>query len=307
MVDVRVRSPIASSDISELRALADAIEAARGHPAFGDAVWRDLARADPTAMVAIAQADGGVVGALHAAAPENTGARQRIGALAVLPDHWDTGVPGALLDALIAELLAGGGVEHASVWVFGADASVDAVLAGARWTRERELWQMRVPLPLRDAPDWPPDFTIRPFEPGRDDVEWLAVNNRAFAADPDQSNWTLATLHGREEQPWFDARGFLLALDGERLAGFCWTKIHDPRPPHEPHLLGEIYVIGVDPDYQGTGLGRALTTGGLASLSERGAAVGMLFVDAANEPAIALYRALGFELARVDRAYGRGL
>ena len=44
-----------------------------------------------------------------------------------------------------------------------------------------------------------------------------------------------------------------------RLAGFCWTKVHDDEEPP----LGEIYVIAVDPDFVGRGLGRALTVAGL--------------------------------------------
>jgi mycothiol synthase len=66
-------------------------------------------------------------------------------------------------------------------------------------------------------------------------------------------------------------------------------------------------VIGVDPDRQGTGLGRALVVAGLSWLHEHGTPVGMLYVDAANEPALALYRAIGFEIARHDRAYSRDL
>ncbi len=33
----------------------------------------------------------------------------------------------------------------------------------------------------------------------------------------------------------------------------------------------------------------------------------MLFVDAANTPAVGLYRALGFVTTRIDRAYGADL
>ena len=103
---------------------------------------------------------------------------------------------------------------------------------------------------------------------------------------------------------WFDPEGFVLAFDADGLAGFCWTKVHPPQPPREPDALGEIYVIGADPSRHGRGLGRALTTAGLESLAGRGITVGMLYVDADNDAAVGLYRALGFVTHRTDRAYG---
>ncbi|MHB8669581.1 MAG: GNAT family N-acetyltransferase [Acidimicrobiales bacterium] len=73
-------------------------------------------------------------------------------------------------------------------------------------------------------------------------------------------------------------------------------------PRHDPPL-GEIYVVAVDPDFHGLGLGRALTVAGLESLSERGLRMGMLYVDATNAAARAVYDSLGFVLDHVDRAY----
>jgi mycothiol synthase len=110
-----------------------------------------------------------------------------------------------------------------------------------------------------------------------------------------------STLDLRLNEPWFDPKGFLLAFDTDGLAGFCWTKIH------EAEGLGEIYVVGKDPSRQGKGksLGRPLVLAGLQSLAERGVPTGMLFVDAANEPALRLYLSLGFTTRRIDRAYER--
>ena len=45
-----------------------------------------------------------------------------------------------------------------------------------------------------------------------------------------------------------------------------------------------------------------MTVAGLQSLSERGIEVGMLYVDAANVPAVALYYDLGFTLHQVRPA-----
>ena len=105
------------------------------------------------------------------------------------------------------------------------------------------------PTPIR-VPD---GVGLRTFRPGTDDAAWLRVNNRAFENHPDQGGWVEAVLARRMAEPWFDPAGFLLAWRGDELAGFCWTKVHE-----EPERLGEIFVIGVDPDAQGIGLGRAL-------------------------------------------------
>lgn len=168
------------------------------------------------------------------------------------------------------------------------DADVaDASAAGLRLVRC--IQQLRVPLPLPHAA---PELATRVFVPGQDDNEFLRVNNRAFEWHPDQSNWTTTELNARIQEPWFDPNGFLLyEIDGV-LAGFCWTKIHlatDTDPE-----LGEIFVIAVDPDFHGKGLGRALTLAGLNSLAARSVEVGMLHVEHNNLAAQTLYRDLGF-------------
>jgi mycothiol synthase len=183
----------------------------------------------------------------------------------------------------------------------GVDDAADATVRAAGFELAGEQFQMRVPLPLSEVPQWPPGITVRSFVPGRDDESWVRVNNRAFLGHPDQGDWSETTLQRRIVEPWFDPAGFLLAVSPDGLAGFCWTKVHeDPRDGR----LGEIYVIGVDPDHQGTGLGRALTVGGLVHLHrDRECPTGMLYVDAANPPALGLYRALGFTVHRTDRSY----
>jgi mycothiol synthase len=54
---------------------------------------------------------------------------------------------------------------------------------------------------------------------------------------------------------------------------------------------------------QGARLGPALAIAGLDAVAARGIDTGMLFVAADNEPALKLYRSLGFTVHRTDRAY----
>ncbi|RKN39150.1 mycothiol synthase [Micromonospora endolithica] len=181
------------------------------------------------------------------------------------------------------------------VWAHGDHPSAAALAVDLGFSRARVLWQMRRPLtaPIPE-PRLPDGVTLRAYRPGVDDAAWLALNARAFAGHPEQGRWSADDLRVRLNEPWFDAAGFLLAVgepDG-RLLGFHWTKVHE-RPGSA--RIGEVYVLGVDPDAHGGGLGKALTAAGLAHLRDRrGLDRVMLYVDESNTGAVALYERLGF-------------
>ena len=128
-----------------------------------------------------------------------------------------------LSDALAVIAADGGG--HVTYWVHGTetDPGADARAAGAGFAAERDLLQMRVPLPLSDvvldAAHWPDGTTVRSFRIGEDEAAWVSVNNRAFAGHPEQGAWTVEMLQAREQEDWFDPDGFVLAFDGAATAG----------------------------------------------------------------------------------------
>lgn len=165
----------------------------------------------------------------------------------------------------------------------------------------RELWFMSRDLPdLPSGRPMPEGFEVSTLRPGdeRDEADWLATNALAFATHPEQGRMTLADLRAREAEPWFDAAGFFLVRDARpgpdqgRLAAFHWTKVE--------HARGEVYVVGVHPDYQGHGLGAAVTWVGLDHLRGLGLETVTLYVDGSNAAAIATYRRLGFERISLD-------
>jgi mycothiol synthase len=192
-------------------------------------------------------------------------------------------------------------VDAVLVWARGDSGPVRAEAERRGYVADRVLLTMSRPLTDLDPghPALPTDVTIRAFVPGQDDAAWLGVNARAFATHAEQGRWTQADLDDRLAQPWFDPAGFLLAVDtaGE-LLGFHWTKRHSP-------LLGEVYVIGLDPSAQGRGLGRTLLLAGLQYLQRTGAETVILYTDEENQGAVRLYEKTGFAITRRQTQYRR--
>jgi len=305
------RGPLTRAQVGEVLAVAEAAGAADGVAPLSEHTLLHLRYADrEPGRDLVLSADGEIAGYAYTDPPGAPG--EDVSAeLVIDPARRRRGLGLALVRAVIAE--ADG---HAvRMWAHG-DLPAAAGLAGTTgFERFRALWQMRRSLrdPIAEAA-FPAGSTLRTFVPGRDDQKWLDLNARAFAKHPEQGAWTRDDLELREREAWFDPAGFFIAERHGTMAGFHWTKVHgttELRGPGEPGAagapsgIGEVYVVGVAPGEQGTGLGRALTLAGLRYLRDRGLPEAMLYVDEDNAPAIAMYRALGFSRWRTDAMYRR--
>ena len=184
------------------------------------------------------------------------------------------------------------------IWIEDTQIDDDNLLDSIGFSSYRDLWQMRCKFPPTGE-----DIPTRKFICGVDDEAFLEVNSRAFSWHPEQGSLDSSKLNDLFKEEWFDDEGFLLLEVKNRLAGFCWTKVH-----HQGDLtVGEIFVIAVDPDFHGRGFGKPLTISGLNYLANVGADLGMLYVEADNEPAIRIYEDIGFTHFSTNRAYRKSV
>lgn len=234
------------------------------------------------------------------------------GELVVLPEARGRGVGRALAAALHAASPDG----RLRLWAHGEHPAAGRMAAAGGFEASRVLWQMRrslaEPLPPYRLPE---GIVVRTFVVGQDEQAWTEVNNRAFAEHPDQGGWSVREVEVREREPWFDPEGFFLAERDDKLVGFHWTKVHGAREhqhdgqhdlhDHAHELVGEVYVVGVDPSEQGQGLGPALTLVGLHHLQQQGLGSVMLYVDEKNTNATGVYERLGFTMHAKDICFSR--
>jgi mycothiol synthase len=168
-------------------------------------------------------------------------------------------------------------------------------IEAAGFSLERSLDRMARPLPVDEAVA--EVLEVRGYRPG-DEYAWVEVNNRAFAGHPEQGGLGVEDFAERTELPWWEPDDLRLGFREGVLVGFCWTKRH-------PDGSGEIYAIAVDPTTKGRGWGRDLLLAGLHHLGEVGCETATLYVDAANEAAVALYSGMGFRATHADAAFTR--
>jgi mycothiol synthase len=304
-VRIAVRGQLTAGEAGAVVRLADAVAAADGVGPLSDQVLLHVRYGGgDTAHNLLLWQGGELAGFAHLGGGDP--AEGGSGELAVHPAHRGRGLGTALTRALVAQAAG----QPVMIWAHGDLPAAARLAASTGFSRVRALWRMHRSL-LTDLaePRLAAGVTVRTFVPGQDEDDWIGLNGRAFASHPEQGRWTRADVDRREREPWFDPDGFFLAVRGGQLVGFHWTKIHASRPgsgpPSASGPAGEVYVIGVDPSQQGTGLGRALTLIGLRYLRDRGLDGVMLYVDETNTAAIRLYESLGFSRVATDVLYRR--
>ncbi|UBF25069.1 GNAT family N-acetyltransferase [Kovacikia minuta CCNUW1] len=90
-----------------------------------------------------------------------------------------------------------------------------------------------------------------------------------------------------------------VAIDSGLAVGFVAVKLH----PEDS--MGEIYMVAVDPDFQGQGIGSALVEFALDRMKNAGMAIAMVETggDPGHAPARYTYEKAGFELFPVARYF----
>lgn len=207
----------------------------------------------------------------------------------------DSATAAATLPSLLGALPPG-----TLVWARGLHSPVAAAALGLGMAPVRRILVLvRENTRHASAPRLPANFRLRSFRVGSDETAWLALNEAAFAALPDQGGWRMDDLLARLGAPWFDPTAFLI-LEGPSgaMVGCVWVKLEAGSQPLRPqdgaHPGGEIYVLSVHPEYHGLGLGRALLMAGLARIHAAGNSRAHLYVDTTNTSAGRLYTAAGF-------------
>lgn len=300
--------------LAKIQAVVDAAEDADGNPPFSEQTLVDLksAQAGPENLLTLlchapedaSPSDGEDLAGVAVVVLDGP---EGVLEVVVHPHYRNEGVAAQLVDKLVAVR----GLHGIKAWSHGGHEAAADLAASYGYRAIRELWRMRLvrqaassgELAEQPAQELPDGVTLRSFVPQRDEQAWLAANAAAFAHHPEQGSMTLADLQARMAEPWFDPAGFFLAVNGSgEILGSHWTKVHPARAGQE--AMGEVYVVGVTPAAQGMGLGRILTKAGMEHLQQSGLRAIMLYVDADNEAAVALYHKLGFTKWDSDVMYG---
>lgn len=151
----------------------------------------------------------------------------------------------------------------------------------------------------RDNPETPRPMKASPRRAGADDARAIAaLESRVFPASEDP--FSVDRLRRMLRNP----RAVAMVVDDAGVV-VGWSVALVRR--NASWLSGRIYSVAVDPGHAGRGIGRALVESLLAELEPLGVQRIYLEVRADNEPAIKLYRSLGFApVGWLDDYYGPG-
>ena len=223
----------------------------------------------------------------------------------VSPDRRRAGIGSALVELAVA-MERDRGRPNVILGRDRDDVVARSFLEAAKFAPHSILWDLELPTAAAvPAPVWRVDVRARPFEAPADVESWVAMFNAAFAdhATPLQLDASFITADLAD--PNLDDADTLLLEEraSGRLVGFAATAPERHDGTVAP--AGEIWTIGVLPEWQGRGLGRQLLRWSVERLRGIGVRDITLSVNGRNEHALRLYEDEGFVRTRTRERWAR--
>jgi len=224
----------------------------------------------------------------------------------VHPMHRRRGLAVKLVDRAISR------TRELDIMTIHANISQDSLMAkrfltNMGFTFVRRFLELRLDLSETDLPEIskiaPRCRSLQPSEEGR----LTQLQNRSFTGSWGFNPNTIEEIIHRISLPNSSPDDIFLTFDSDKPVGYCWTRIEFWKNKAPGEGTGRIYMLGVDPDYRGEGLGRQLLLVGLSYLKSKGLRVGELTVDSENKIAGALYKSVGFKLRTSSLWYEKRL
>ncbi|MFC2058121.1 GNAT family N-acetyltransferase [Chloroflexota bacterium] len=168
--------------------------------------------------------------------------------------------------------------------------------------RHRRL-QLRVGVGLPPV-NLPAGVTLRQFAPG-DEERLTGIQNMAFSGSWGFKPNSVDEIGYRVGMSLCCPEGIIFAVEGGEVVGYCWTRIDAEYNRSCSRMCGEVFMVGVRPDWQGRGVGWGVLLAAIDHLRRQGMNEVALSVDSENTSACALYESLGFKQTGELLWYGK--
>ena len=212
----------------------------------------------------------------------------------ILPDHRRKGLARELLGHAMLRV-KGTAVKVAHINIPLGNATAEKVLSRLDFKPVRSFLQLRLDVAQGCRPDV--NTTLLEYhhlQRGEED-KLAEIQNRSFAGTWGYKFNTVEEIIYYTNVGDCSPEDVILAFDGDKVIGYCWTRMTCEAEAATEERKGRIFMLGVEPDFRGRGAGRGLLSAGLSYLENKGVRVVELTVDSENEAACALYRFIGFE------------
>lgn len=229
-----------------------------------------------------------------------SGTGRHAGFVGVRGDRRFRGLGRALMMRVISAVRGQGVTRLSTVGVNSRNAAAMRLFTGLGFegkagTGIRMRRSLEAPLPAFEAVE---GFPIRAIQAG-DEAEWVRMKNACFREEGMRESSVEDFRREFLESPIFDFGRVFVVSQGARIVGTAsaWEANYGEGP------VGLIHWVGVEPEYRGLGLGRAVSIRALEELAARGYADAWLNTSYERAAAVRLYERLGFEVHRETWTY----